>query len=200
MTFTLHPKEVEVYTAQEVRAVWQVVKNQSRLHFLLMLNCGMLAKDINDLRQDEVDWDRATLTRKRSKTKKHQDVPTVTYKLWPETFQELKTWRSADPEIVLLTTSGGRWIVGHQREDSYHRSDCIRSAMRVYLKLAKVNRPLKAFRATASSKLGEHPSYKFFQQYFLGQSPKTVTDKHYYKPADKEFFEALDWLRGEMLG
>jgi hypothetical protein len=53
-------------------------------------------------------------------------------------------------------------------------------------------------RATAASKLGEHSQYKFYAQYFPGQSPRTVADKHYVRPSDKEFFEALAWLEGAL--
>jgi hypothetical protein len=46
--------------------------------------------------------------------------------------------------------------------------------------------------------LGEHSQYKFYAQYFLGQSPPTVADKHYVRPSDREFFEALAWLEGAL--
>jgi integrase len=103
-----------------------VVSGQSRLHFLLCLNAGFLASDINDLRRSEVDWSAGTITRRRTKTREHEAAPVVRYKLWPETFGLLKRWRSADdPEIVLLTQSGGRWPVGHQGGVSFTRSDCV---------------------------------------------------------------------------
>ena len=59
---------------------------------------------------------------------------------------------------------------------------------------AKVKHAPTCLRATASSKLGTHPSYKFFAQYFLGHSPRGMTEKHYVKPTDEEFFQALAWL------
>jgi hypothetical protein len=34
--------------------------------------------------------------------------------------------------------------------------------------------------------------------HFLGQSPRTVADKHYVRPSDREFFEALAWLEGAL--
>ena len=34
---------------------------------------------------------------------------------------------------------------------------------------------------------------------FLADSPKTMADKHYVTPSDKEFFQALDWLREQIL-
>jgi hypothetical protein len=58
----------------------------------------------------------------------------------------------------------------------------------------------KNLRTVASNQLGTHAKFKSYAQYFLGQSPKTVADKHYVKPNDAEFFKALDWLRSELLG
>jgi hypothetical protein len=71
--------------------------------------------------------------------------------------------------------------------------------MRTYLQKARVKKPPKALRATAASNLAEHPSYKFCVQYYLGHPPRTVADKHYVRPTDTEFFEALLWLE-EALG
>jgi integrase len=69
--FAVTAKEIEVFCAEELRAVYKVVSGQSRLHFLLCLNAGFLASDINDLRQSEVDWSAGTITRRRTKTREH---------------------------------------------------------------------------------------------------------------------------------
>ena len=66
------------------------------------------------------------------------------------------------------------------------------------MKRAGVKRAPKALRATAASKLAEHKEYKFFAQYFLGHSPRGVTDRHYVRPNDEEFFQALGWLEGAL--
>ncbi len=197
LAFTVSPKEIEVFSTEELKALWAVVSGQTKLHVLLMLNCGFIGKDISDLRQDDVDWTQGVISRKRSKTARHEDVPVVRYNLWPQTFELLKKHRSKDAEVVLLTTGGKRWIETKQT-DTFHHSDKVASAMKYWLKRAGVKRAPKALRATAASKLGEHSQYKFYAQYFLGQSPRTVADKHYVKPADKEFFEALAWLEGAL--
>ena len=59
----------------------------------------------------------------------------------------------------------------------------------------KLRKPFKLLRETSASLLADHRQYKFYVQYFLGHSPKTVADKHYVVPSDEEFFEALGWLR-----
>ena len=191
----LHPRQVQIYEDEEIIRLFAVLRNQSRLHFLLMLNCGMLARDISDLRQDQVDWKKGLITRKRSKTQDHADVPVVRYKLWGQTWKELKKWRSDDPEIALLTHTGKRWIEDHQepRTGSTEVTRCGLPSVSISLKPGSRNRR-RMLRATGASKLAEHPQYKYFSQYYLGHSPRTVAEKHYVRPTDKEFFEALAWL------
>jgi hypothetical protein len=53
-------------------------------------------------------------------------------------------------------------------------------------------------RATAASKLAEHGQYKYWVDYFLGHSPRTIAQQHYVRPTDAEFFEALAWLGGQL--
>ena len=52
----------------------------------------------------------------------------------------------------------------------------------------------KDLRLTASTLLASHKNYKFYAQYFLGQMPDNVADKHYVVPNQKEFDRALAWL------
>jgi hypothetical protein len=66
----------------------------------------MTQQDISDLKHEEVDWKERRITRKRSKTKKHENVPTVCYPLWGETFELLAKYRSEDPVRVLTSSTG----------------------------------------------------------------------------------------------
>jgi hypothetical protein len=91
-------------------------------------------------------------------------------------------------------------VVDHEGDVSYSRSDKVSSALRAWMRKAGVKRAVKALRATAASKLGEHGQYKYFAQYFLGHAPRTVADRHYVRPHEAEFAESLMWLRKELLG
>jgi hypothetical protein len=62
----------------------------------------MYQSDIAEMRKDEVDWKRSTLTRARSKTRE-RNGPVVTYKLLPETFSLLKKRRAKKSELVLIS-------------------------------------------------------------------------------------------------
>lgn len=66
--------------------------------------------------------------------------------------------------------------------------------------IAKHRLGIKHLRKTSASVLAQHSQYKFYVLYFLADSPKGMADKHYVVPSDVEFFEALDWLRGQLLG
>ena len=58
------------------------------------------------------------ITRQRSKTRRHGDkVPTVTYRLWPETFALLKRYRSAHPVLALTTEKGKPWVEPMMKTD-----------------------------------------------------------------------------------
>jgi hypothetical protein len=66
------------------------------------------------------------------------------------------------------------------------------------MKRARVKHPPKGLRATGASKLAEHPAYKYFVDYYLGRSPRSIAHRHYVRPTDAEFFEALAWLGGQL--
>jgi hypothetical protein len=106
--FKVGAKAVEMWTAEEFRAGLDAATGQLRLHLLLMANCGFTQEDISDLLDTEVDWRAGRITRKRSKTHDHSNVPVVNYKLWPPTFALLKEYRSGR-ERVMLTASGKCW-------------------------------------------------------------------------------------------
>src|SRR5947209_1009692 len=100
----------------------------------------------------------------------------IVSKLWPRTFELLKRHRSST-EVVLRTTSGERWIT-ESHDGEYHRSDKVASNLKYWMKRARVKHPPKGLRTTAASKLAEHPQYKFYVDYYLSHSPRTITQRH----------------------
>lgn len=98
------------FTVEEVRnllAGCQEYGEKTGLFLLLALNCGMYQNDIAELRQCEVDWEKGTICRYRSKNVERaengQEVQKVTYRLWPETLSLLQKHREQDGELVFLT-------------------------------------------------------------------------------------------------
>lgn len=199
------PAKIEIFTINEIREMLVVCDDfseKTKLYLLLMLNCGMYQNDIAELQRDEINWTKRTLTRARSKTRERSG-PVVTYKLWPETFALLKKHRAKEGELV-LTTKEGNLLVRYWLEDGeMRRYDCIQAAWTVVakrLKVRKMRLGMKHLRKTAASILGQHPQFKFFANHFLADSPRSVADRHYVVPSESEFFLALDWLRGQILG
>ncbi|MHC5538726.1 tyrosine-type recombinase/integrase, partial [Singulisphaera rosea] len=196
-------RTIETFSVEEVHAMLAACdgfSERTKLYLLLMLNCGMYQNDVAELRQDEVDWTRGLVRRARSKTRE-RNGPVVTYRLWPETFDLLKKSR-AEGELALLTDDGNPLVREWLEEGKYRKYDSIRSAWeRLAKKMGrkKGRLGLKHLRKTSSTILGEHPQYKFFTTYFLADSPRGMSEKHYTRPSDVEFFEALDWLRGRFL-
>jgi integrase len=192
----------DLFTAEEIRFVLSAAGPRLRLFLLLMLNAGMYQGDISDLGEDEVDWEGRTITRARSKT----GGQVVRYRLWPETLALLKECRHAGNPVlnargaprVLLTTEGKPLTAYWLENGKERRYDTIQSLYSTLKREAGSQKPMKSLRKTAASELATHPSYKFYVQYYLGHSPRSVAEQHYLVPSDEEFFEALEWLRGRL--
>ena len=197
--------KIETFAVDEVRAMLAACNGfseRTKLYLLLMLNCGMYQNDIAELLKEEVNWTKGTLSRSRSKTRA-RNGPVVTYRLWPETFALLKKHLAKDVELALTTDEGKPLVRYWLEEGEMRRYDVIQSAWsRLAGKLGerKIRLGMKHLRETSASLLGQHPQYKFYANHFLADSPRTVADRHYVIPSDEEFFQALEWLRGQVLG
>jgi integrase len=202
--FNVTAKPVPTLTVEEFHLLLKHATGQMPLHLLLMANCGMTQLDIAELRDAEVDWSRGRITRKRSKTERHEQVPTVNYKLWPRTFELLGRFRSG-ADIVLLTEAGGRWVYEEHVEGKLRSSDNIASNFK-WLKDrvwrhegVRFKKPLRQIRKTSATLIGGSEKYGRFTQHFLGHSPRTIADRHYVAPSQELFDEAVKWL-GERYG
>lgn len=196
--FRRRVKEVPVMAPAEVRRLIDAAPGQLRLHLLLMANCGMTQGDVSDLRHDEVDWRAGRITRKRSKTRDEANAPTVRYPLWGPTIALLKEYRSNDPDVVLTTKSGRRWVWNEWVDGKLRSSDSIAtnySRLRERLKSG----PLKLIRKTSASLLDSHEYWGRYAAHFLGHSPRSIADRHYVRPSVEQFDRAVIWL-GEQYG
>ncbi len=190
--FKVQPKAVKTYAATEVRDCIDGLKPRLRLYALLGLNCGMTNVDIGSLRKDQIIGNR--LVRKRVKTMRHEEVPTVSYALWPETQQLIKECLSDDPELA-LTSSDGTPLYNSRFEGMGTRK---KDLLALAWKRANVTIPLKAFRSISATLLESHPIYGRYKGHFLGHSPKSIADKHYAAPSPELFDQAVGWLRDQI--
>ena len=202
------PKKVETLTTEEVRQLLDACKDfsdRTKLFLLLCLNCGMLQSDISDLGDREVDMATGIVKRPRSK---RPDGPVTAYKLWPETLHLLREYanKAKQPlndrgQVRLLLTERGEPLVRYWTENGkMRRYDIIQSAFSRLWEKVGWSKPIKLLRKTSASLLAKQTQYKFYINYFLSHSPKSVGERHYYAPSDDEFFEALTWLRQQFLG
>jgi integrase len=199
------PIRIETFTVEEVQRMLTAadeVSDRTKLYLLLMLNCGMYQNDIAELRNDEINWTTGTITRARSKTRERHG-PIVAYKLWPETISLLRKYRNRGD--LALTNEEGKPLVRYWLGDDgkLKRYDCVHAAwskLPAKLGLKRMRLALKHLRKTASTALGQHPQYKFYANHFLADSPRSIADRSYVVPSQEEFFSALDWLRGQLLG
>jgi integrase len=190
-------KRVQVWTADEVRGLIREAPGNLKLCVLLCLNCGMTQGDVSDLLDDEVDWREGRVFRKRSKTAHKDSVPTVNYKLWPETFALLKEYRSGK-DRVLMTDAGNPFMRKKMQDGKLVKVD---GFARKWAKLRKrlgLKKPMKLLRKTSASLLESHETYGRFTSLFLGHSPKSMKDRYYAAPPQELFDKAVLWL-GEQL-
>ena len=193
--------EVKVYTVEEIKKLWVNADERMRLFILLALNCGMTQKDISDMKPSEVDWTVGTISRKRSKTQNHKSTPTITYSLWPETLKLLKKLRAKNCKSnVLLNRNGTPYrtekvnakgnpikvdIVG--KDFNKLKKDCNLKG-RSFINLKKTSRSL----------LEDNKDYQAVAELLVGRAPRTVSERHYAKPATNWLAEATNWLRDEL--
>jgi integrase len=193
-------KKVLTWTPVEFMQVVSEAPGKLKLCLLLMANTGSTQQDVSDLLDEDVDWTEGRITRKRSKTKDKESVPTVSYKLWPETFSLLQLYRSGT-ERVLLTESRLPYVrtTLNPETGKLSKADGFASNY-VHLKKRLVfAKPLKQLRKLGASLLAKHEVYGRFVGHFLGHSPRTVADRHYQVPPQDLFDQAVLWL-GRQLG
>jgi hypothetical protein len=140
-----------------------------------------------------VDWENGRITRKRSKTAEEKNTPTVSYKLWVDTFRLLKEYRSGKA-TVLLTKSGGLWAWEELgREGKVRSSDNIATNYNRLRKKLGLSKSLKIFRKTSAT-LIEGSQFRHFRPLFLGHAPQGIGEIHYADHSPEQFDEAVRWL------
>jgi hypothetical protein len=141
----------------------------------------------------EVDWKAGIITRKRSKTRKARNAPTVAYRLWPTTLTLLKKHRSSDSTRVLTSVDGAPLVVDEVSVNNKgSKRDNIAAALDGWMEGKSPG--FAAIRKASATKLGEHADFRAYAQYFLAQAPRGVADKFYVLPSAKQFDRALAWL------
>ena len=190
------PDRIIVYTNQEIQTLLENASPRTRLYLLLVLNCGMTQKDISDLHVSELDWNAGVITRKRSKTRNRGTVPTVGYRLWPQTLQLLKKERARNSTARVLLNGNGHplWEDDLRDDGTYTKNDNIKSAFDRLRNKTGITKPLKALRKTSATRLRANSKYASVRDLFLGHAPSSIADRHYADAPQRLLDEAIEWL------
>lgn len=199
LSFNVTSKKIITFTTDEIKTLVSEASERTRLFLILALNTGMTQQDISVLKHSEVDWKLGKITRKRSKTKDYKSVPTVSYRLWRQTFKLLKKHRSRHPELVLVNSNGLPLKRETLEGGKYKKIDNISGAYRRVADKLAIQKPFKLIRKTGASKLEEHEVYRGFVQLYLGHAPRTIAERHYAAPSSELFDDAVKWL-GKQFG
>ena len=196
---TVSAKKIEVYSISEIKKLLTTASPRMRLFILMALNLGMTQQDMSDLHPEEVNWRRKTVKRKRSKTKKHENTPEVTYTLWPETLRLLKEFKTNDKKRVLLNKYGAP-LKDEEFVDGKHRkTDTVGREFRRLKKKCKIKgRSFICLKKTSRSLLEDNRDFQPIAELFVGRAPKTVSEKHYAKPPENWLADATNWLREKL--
>lgn len=170
---------------------------RNQLWALLGLNCGMTQADLGQLAWEMIDMKGGTLTRKRVKTEDQATVPTVTYKLFPNTLTLLKELENN--KGLVFQTKDGRSLYSTYFDEQGNAKK--KDLISLYWKRTKNPKPtisLSRYRSIGASTLKKDEIFRQYVDLFLGHAPKTLADKNYGAEADNPFFRAVDFIYSQI--
>jgi integrase len=176
-------------TLDEAKELIGSASGELRCWILTMFNICCTQKDLNDLKNTELDWDGGFIKRKRSKTHKKKNTPLVNHRLWPETLALLKEHGTDKGEFV-LSKDGERLLNG--------RTDRVSTSFKKHITAKGWNITPKQIRKTVATLLG-NSRFRPWVDFYGGWSPTSVLEKHYLVPSQKKLDEMVAWL-GNQLG
>lgn len=188
---------IKTFEVDEIATLLKAASDRTKLYLLLMLNTGMTQKDISDLEFGEVDWKTQRIIRKRSKTKRFDNVPVVEHLLWDETFQLLVRQRNPSGKGRVLVNENGEPICRDDlgKEGKYKKNDNVKNAYDRLKEKTGISKPLKSLKKTSATMIRNNKEYQGLEDLFLGHAPRKMSDRHYAKPPQDLLNEATAWLR-----
>ena len=198
LTITVALGKIVVFTKEEITSLL-AAPDRTKLYILLMLNCGMTQKDIADLAVTEVNWEEGRIKRKRSKTGDCDNVPTVNYKLWPETLRLLRQEQAKDSSGLVLLNSNGSplWTEQMSKDGKYQKTDNVKNAFDRLRKTLGITKPLKSLKKTSASLLRNDARFSNLENLFLDHAPQKMSDRHYAQVPQDLLDQAIQWLGAE---
>jgi integrase len=197
---SLAKRAIETISKDEIFSLLHHATRRQRLYLLLGLNCGFYAGDIADTRISEIDLNKGTITRKRSKTKSHENVPTVAYKLWPETMEVVREFIERSGDVAFRSETGGTLITQKVNgQGRLTKNDAIHSSWKRLQQASNSKSQHKLLRKTGATWLESSERFHRFGELYLCHAPQTIKQIHYAAPDLKGFHEALDAMREALI-
>jgi len=163
-------KSVEVFTADELKTIFQNSSDELACIWQLCLNTAMTQKDVSELTWNMIDLEKGTLTRKRTKHE-HQTsnrIPTVTYYLWDSILNFLKL-KTKNSEFVFVRPDGKK-LLNVRNDYLADEFSKIRGSM---------TKSIKHLRKTGNSIIQSSIEYRGWGDLYLANSPSGVNASHY---------------------
>jgi integrase len=213
-TFQTEHTKPEVIPLDIVHKLLNAANPRMKLCFLLTLNCGFGAAEIGKIRKNEYNPKIGRITRRRSKTRKCLNAPTVCYKLWDETKalldQEIancKEYPGYESMDCLLVNQRGKplWYEYVTNGKPSKHDSVSRDYQRFITELRENNSDIPDFtyyalRRTTASLIKNEPKFRTLNELWLGHAPRSMADKHYNADDDTILDDCLLWLHDKIFG
>jgi integrase len=198
-SFRATPKAVDVWTVEEFKWVLGRATERTGFFCLLMANTGTTQADLANLRDHEVDWENGRITRRRTKTAYLASVPTVSYLLWPRTFELLKQYRSGKDRVLLAENGSLLMNSRMNAEGGVTTTRPLTRAFQGFRKRTGFTKSLKLIRKMSASLISQSAEYHDLASLFLGHAPRSMAERHYLQTPQARLDQAVLWL-GRQLG
>lgn len=191
----LPKRQPVVMTVATARDVLGKLPPRLRLYALLGLNCSCNNVDLGGLLKSQIDWTTGRVTRKRVKTEKVAGVPTVSFRLWPETLALLGTHLSKStryPEHALTSAVGTPLYTAVLRDGEPKITDLISQQWRD----GQTGITFTQWRDLGSNLLYRDPAFRVLTGLYMGHAPASMQERHYIDPPPDTLDAALDYMHG----
>lgn len=189
LKITVPSNGIETVPIADIKQLFSLASDRTRLYLLLGLNCGYTQSDISSLEISMIDIKEGTITRDRQKTGQEQS-----HKLWPITLRYLKQeMRNAKTGLALVTQNNKPLRSEEFKNGKYHKRDAIQSAWQRILKHADMKHSFKLLRKTGATEIAKIDATVVNQ--FLAHSPRSIADRHYVKADFTNLYKAIQELQ-----
>jgi integrase len=165
-----------------VRAALAKATGRTPLCILLALNCAMNVAALCALHSKDLDLERGLLVGWVRVKKRNRNPRKITYPLWAETLELLK--ELAKP---------GEYVLPFRAENALHNK------LKRFFERNNLPGSFRRLRKTSATAL-DNSEFGSVTTYWLGNSPRGVTDKNYARVLDERFGQAVEWLRKHYFG